>query len=387
MNKFVIHYHEIALKKGNRAFFVRKLIENIKRACSDLGGVSVENLPGRLLLAVRLPKGGQTARPADILVKIPGIANFMPTFEVKRDTEALKNKVKEEIKGKKFKSFRITARRADKSFSLTSEEINRELGASVEEESGSAVDLENPEFTIFVEVLKDRIFFGFEKIDGVGGLPVGSSGVAVSLLSGGIDSPVASFMMMKRGCRTVFVHFHSHPYLDRSSQDKVLELMKVLDAYQHNSLLYVVGFGDIQKQIVLAVPEEYRVIVYRRLMVRIANAIAEKETPPGGAIVTGESLGQVASQTMENMSVVEEASERMILRPLLGMDKQEIIDMAKKIGTYEISILPDQDCCQLFTPKHPVTRSDVETIKKLEKELDMKALVEGALKEAEIKNY
>ena len=391
MINFVIHYHEIALKKGNRRLFVNKLIENIKvacseydrRACSDLVAVSVKNLPGRLLLGVGHPSVG--CPTPHILAKIPGIANFMEAFQVPADMDSLKEAVWEEIKDKKFKNFRISTKRADKSFPLTSEDVNKELGAWVKEKSGAAVNLEDPKFTVFVEVLRDKIFFGFEKIPGVGGLPAGSSGTAVSLLSGGIDSPVASFMMMKRGCRLVFVHFHSHPYLDRSSQDKVLELMKVLDLFQYNSRLYIVGFGDIQKEIVLKVPEAYRVIVYRRVMVRIANAIAEKER--AGAIVTGENLGQVASQTMENISVAEEASKLTIFRPLLGMDKQEIVDMAKKIGTYDISILPDQDCCQLFTPKHPATKSDIKTIEKLESKLDVQKMIADALKSAEIKDY
>jgi len=381
MTKFIIHYGEIALKKGNRRFFVNKLIENIKLAFSDVSGVSVENLPGRLLVKTET----RILDAGEILSKIPGIANFMPSFEASADMEALGKEVLKEIKNKKFGSFRISARRADKNFPLTSEDINKELGALVEEKSKAAVDLENPEFTVFVEVLRSGIFFGFEKIEGVGGLPVGASGTAVSLLSGGIDSPVASHMMMKRGCRLVFVHFHSHPYLDRSSQDKVLELMKLLDVFQRKSRLYVVAFGDIQKQIVLTVPEDYRVIVYRRLMVKIAGTIAEKEK--AGALVTGENLGQVASQTMENIAVIENASGgRPIFRPLLGMDKQEIINRAKKIGTYDISILPDQDCCQLFTPKHPATRSDIQIVEKMESELDARKMIEKALAETEIKD-
>ncbi len=379
MEKFIIHYGEIALKKGNRRFFVNELIENIKLA---VDGALVENLSGRLLLSVGRPSAGcSTSRR---LAKIPGIANFMPAFESPADMEALEKSVLEKIKNKKFGSFRINARRADKNFALTSEEINKKLGAAVKEKSGAAVNLENSEFTVFVEVVKDRIFFGFEKIDGVGGLPVGVSGTAVSLLSGGIDSPVSSYMMMKRGCRLVFVHFHSHPYLDRSSQDKAFELMKILDSYQGKSRLYVAPFGDAQKQIVLAVQEEYRVIVYRRLMVKIANAIAEKEN--AGALVTGENLGQVASQTMENISVIEKASTLSIFRPLLGMDKQEIVDMAKKISTYEISILPDQDCCQLFTPKHPATKSDVETVEKLELKLNIQKIVDEVLRQTEVRD-
>ena len=381
MNNFIIHYSEIALKKGNRDFFVNKLVQNIRMVFSGVKGASVENLPGRLLL--KIPKDG-SAEAGEKLSKIPGIANFMPATEVSADMEELKKAVVKGIDGKKFSSFRISARRADKKFPLTSEDINKELGTLLKEKSGAEVDLENPEFTVFVEVLKGKIFFGFEKSRGTGGLPVGTGGTAVSLLSGGIDSPVSSFMMMKRGCRLVFVHFHSHPYLDRSSQDKVFELMKILDVFQGKSKLYVVAFGDAQKKIVLSVPEEYRVIIYRRLMLRIANIIAEKEK--AGALVTGENLGQVASQTMENISVIEDASKLSVFRPLLGMDKQEIVDRAKEIGTYDISILPDQDCCQLFTPKHPATKCRVETIENLESGLDVSEMAKEAERDAEIRD-
>lgn len=381
MNNFIIHYSEIALKKGNRDFFVNKLVQNIRMVFSGVKGASVENLPGRLLL--KIPKDG-SAEAGEKLSKIPGIANFMPATEVSADMEELKKAVVKRIDGKKFSSFRISARRADKKFPLTSEDINKELGTLLKEKSGAEVDLENPEFTVFVEVLKGKIFFGFEKSRGTGGLPVGTGGTAVSLLSGGIDSPVSSFMMMKRGCRLVFVHFHSHPYLDRSSQDKVFELMKILDVFQGKSKLYVVAFGDAQKKIVLSVPEEYRVIIYRRLMLRIANIIAEKEK--AGALVTGENLGQVASQTMENISVIEDASKLSVFRPLLGMDKQEIVDRAKEIGTYDISILPDQDCCQLFTPKHPATKCRVETIENLESGLDVSEMAKEAERDAEIRD-
>ena len=205
-------------------------------------------------------------------------------------------------------------------------EINETVGRFLKTETEKRVDLDNAELEIFVEILRDRFFFSTRKIKGIGGLPVGTGGKAVSLLSGGIDSPVASFMLIKRGCSLIFAHFHSFPYADSSSKDKAVELVRNLNIYQNNSRLYLLPFGDAQKQIVLIVPEEYRVLIYRRLMMKVSSLIAEKEG--AGALVTGESLGQVASQTLKNMAVVSVAADRLILRPLVGMDKEEIIERA-----------------------------------------------------------
>jgi len=366
MNCFVVHYHEIALKKGNRRFFVDKLAGNIKAALKEAGYVDVQKLPGRLLLSCESP----ISMAGEKLEKIPGIANFVSAFEMRTMHDIVFH-----LKDKKFETFRVSTKRSDKTFPKTSEEMNREIGALVQKETGAGVDLENPDLIIYIEVIsKDKIFFGFEKIQGVGGLPVGSSGKVVSLISGGIDSPVASYMAMKRGCRVVFVNFHSFPYLDKTSQEKVAELVKILDQHQQGSKLYSVPFGDIQKEVVLSMPEKYRVIIYRRLMLKIAERIAKKENAK--ALVTGESLGQVASQTLENMSVVGRASELLVLRPLVGMDKEEIIKISQKIGTYDISIIPDQDCCQLFTPSHPATMSDVVEVEKMEQSLDIEKFLE-----------
>lgn len=383
MGVFVIHYHEIALKKKNRHLFVDKLVDKIIVSLNSLGKAKIEKLPGRLLCEIDSDTGGVI----DKLSKVPGIANFMPAFETTLKLEVLKKDLEEKIKGLEFKSFRITTQRGDKSFFMTSEEVNREIGFFVQEKTGAKVDLKNPEFTIFIEVLQKRIFFSFVKIQGIGGLPVGSSGKIVSLLSGGIDSPVASFKMFVRGCEIVFVHFHSFPYLDISSQEKAVELVKLLDEYQGGSTLYMVPFGDIQKQVVLAVPEKYRVVIYRRLMISIAEKIAEIEKAK--ALLTGESLGQVASQTLENMTVVDEVASLLVLRPLVGMNKEEIINEAKKIGSYEISILSDQDCCQLFMPKNPATKSRKQDVEKVEKDLrgsfNINEMIETALHNAEVK--
>lgn len=379
MDAILIHYHELALKGENRPYFLGVLIDNIKIATKGLGVKNIQKPRGRIIL--ELDENASYQAGIGRLAKLPGIANIMPVWIVEKNFEKLKQEILEEIKSRNFKTFRITARRADKSFSLTSQEINEKLGDCID----SKVDLKNPELEIFVEILEKQILFGFEKIQGIGGLPVSASGKAVCLLSGGIDSPVASQMMLKRGLRLIFAHFHSFPYLNSSSQEKAKELAKILNQYQYNSKLYLIPFGDIQKEIKLKVPAFYLVIMYRRLMFKIAEEIAKKENAK--AVITGENLGQVASQTLENISVIEKAVDLPIFRPLLGLNKEEIINKAKELGTYEISIKPDQDCCSLFVPEHPETKGKISQIEKIESELDTKFLVSNTLKNAKIICY
>jgi len=297
-----------------------------------------------------------------------------------RDIEALRARILEALNGTRFESFRIETQRGDKTFPLNSPEINRRLGAAVKEKSAARVDLTHPELTVFVEILPRDAFFGFNKIAGAGGLPVGASGRVVSLISGGIDSPVAAYRMLQRGCRLIFVHFHSAPYLDKTSQEKVRQLVTALTRHQFQSRLYMVPFGEIQRQIVAAVNRPLRVILYRRMMLRIAEGLARKEKAK--ALVTGESLGQVASQTLENMAVIQQAAALPILRPLVGMDKQEIIDQARRIGTFEISSIPDQDCCQLFVPKHPATKARFDEVEDAESNYDPKEMLRYGLENA-----
>lgn len=383
MNSVLVRYHEIALKRGNRPYFTEMLKRNLTSSVRDLGIREIQSLSGRLLLLF-----DSDADPKEIRRRIEavfGVANFSFVERARPDLEDLKNKILGHLDGKRFASFRIETKRDDKKFPLTSPEINRELGAAVKERSGARVDLKNAEFTVSVEILPRGAFFGFEKIPGPGGLPVGASGRVVALISGGIDSPVAAYRMMRRGCRLVFVHFHSSPYLDKTSQEKVRELVKWLSRYQFSSRLYMVPFGEIQRQIVAGALRPLRVILYRRMMLRIAQAIAEKEK--AGALVTGESLAQVASQTLSNLAVIEEAASLPVLRPLVGMDKQEIIDQARTIGTFDISIIPDQDCCQLFVPRHPATKSKLADVEAAEAALDLEALTRLGAENAELEEF
>jgi len=371
MDSVLIRYHEIALKKGNRPYFTELLKRNLLAAVRDLGVKEIRSLPARLLVTFKSDIDTQIA--IQRIRTVFGVANFSPVERTARDIEVLRTRILKSLNGIHFASFRVDTQRGDKTFSLTSPEINRQLGAAVKEKSGARVDLSHPEFTVTVEILPQDAFFGFDKIPGAGGLPVGASGRVVSLISGGIDSPVAAYRMMQRGCRLIFVHFHSTPYLDKTSQEKVRQLVTTLTRHQFLSRLYLVPFGEIQRQIIATVSRPLRVVLYRRMMLRIAEGVARKEKAK--ALLTGESLGQVASQTLDNMSVIQQAATLPILRPLVGMDKQEIIDQARRIGTFEISSIPDQDCCQLFVPKHPATKAKPWEVEEAESKLDVAELM------------
>jgi thiamine biosynthesis protein ThiI len=377
----ILHYHEISLKRGNRPLFLRHLQQNLARATQDLGALRVVQLPGRIVLVAedeqRLEAAGER------LTRVFGIANLAVAFRTGPSMAALEAAVERVIAGRSFASFRITARRAFKTLPGTSVEINRALGAHVLGLIQSRVSLDHPELNIHVEVLPGEAFVYADRRPGPGGLPVGASGTVAALLSGGIDSPVAAWRLMKRGCRVMFVHFHSVPYLPDTSQRKARALVERLTEWQYYSRLFLVPFGEIQRQVMLSVPPPVRVVVYRRVMVRIGQALAR--AAGAAALVTGESLGQVASQTLQNLSRIDEVAELPVLRPLIGMDKLEITDQAKALGTFETSIEPDADCCTLFVPKHPDTRVKREEIEAMERRLDVPALVrmgvEGAMEE------
>jgi len=381
MNSAIIRYHEVALKRGNRPYFVELLRRNLKSSVEGLGLKEIKTLPGRLCMVFHGEADNDEIRRR--LACVFGVANFSFVERTAVDLEDLKSKILESLKGKEFSSFRIQTKRADKTFPLNSPDVNREVGGAVKAYSNARVDLKNAELTIGIEILSRDAFFSLDKIPGPGGLPVGTSGRVISLISGGIDSPVAAYRMMQRGCRLIFVHFHSSPYLDKTSQEKVKELVKILTRHQFFSRLYLVPFGEIQRQIVTAVMRPLRVVLYRRMMVRIAEAVAAKET--AAALVTGESLAQVASQTLQNLTVIEKAATLPILRPLVGMDKQEIIDQARRMGTFPISTLPDQDCCQLFVPQHPDTKASLIEVEKAESRLDLPALIQLGAENAEMK--
>jgi thiamine biosynthesis protein ThiI len=367
----LVHYHELGLKRGNRPLFLRHLARNLRRATGDLGPASLRQVSGRILL--ELDEHPDPAAVRDRVRRVCGVSSAALAYRVASTVEAMKGAVAALVDGRSFASFRISARRAFKTYPMTSVEINRELGAFVLERVATRVDLRRPELEIHVEVMPAETFVYVEPEPGPGGLPVGASGTVAALLSGGIDSPVAAWRMMKRGCRVVFVHFHSVPYLPPTSQEKARALVERLTEWQYDSTLLLVPFGEIQREVVLTVPPPARVVVYRRLMIRIAEALARKYGAL--ALATGESLGQVASQTLSNIARIDEAATMPILRPLIGMDKLEITEQARGLGTFEISIEPDADCCTLFVPKHPATRMSEHEVAAVESRLDVARLV------------
>jgi thiamine biosynthesis protein ThiI len=371
----VLHYGEMSLKGQNRPMFVRTLMRNVQQALSDLGRSEIVTHSGRLLLTLAgdIPWDEVASR----LGRVFGLANFAPCLIAPHDLDAMKQVVDRALAHRTFASFRVTARRAFKDLPFPSQLLNQEIGTHVLKTHTTRVDLEHPELTVYIELIPRRTLIYVEKLPGAGGLPVGTGGRLLSLLSGGLDSPVASYRMMKRGCQVDFVHFHSYPFLDRTSQEKARQLAALLTRYQYAARLFLVPFGDSQQRIVSAVPPPYRVILYRRCMLRIAEALAQQTGAL--ALVTGESLGQVASQTLQNLRVIQAASTLQVLRPLIGMDKAEIMHAAQAIGTFAISVLPDQDCCTLFVPRHPTTGASLAHIEALEQALDIPALVDMAL--------
>ena len=383
MTSIVVHYQEIALKGKNRPWFLARLVRNLRRAVADLDVTAVRALMGRIEVVL-----GPSASPEQVGERIRrtfGIANFSYAGRTALDLDGIAAAILRDLGDRTCTSFRVSVRRADKRYPLTSPQVEREIGGRIKEAKGWRVDLDHADLVIHVELLTAEAFYFFGKERGAGGLPTGTAGRVACLLSGGIDSPVAAHRMMKRGCAVTFVHFHSYPILSRASQEKARELVRLLTSWQQHSKLYLVAFGDIQQQVVLGVPGPMRVVVYRRLMLRIAERIARMRRAQ--ALVTGDVVGQVASQTLENLAVVGSVATLPLFRPLIGMDKEEITAEAMKIGTYPISIVPDQDCCTLFTPRNPLTRARLADVEAAERALPVEELVERAVREAAVEEF
>jgi thiamine biosynthesis protein ThiI len=383
MKSVIVHYQEIALKGKNRPWFVARLVRNLREALSDLDVRAVRVLMGRI--EVVLGSGTDFSAARDRIARVFGVANFAQAGRAPLDVDTIASQILRDLGDRQVETFRVSARRADKRFPLTSPEIEREVGGRIKEARGWRVDLGHPQFTIHVEALTDEAFYSFGKEHGPGGLPVGVSGRVACLLSGGIDSPVAAWRMMRRGCRVLFVHFHSYPILSRASQEKARELARLLTEFQFQSRLLLVPFGEIQQRVVLAVAPPLRVVIYRRLMMRIAEALARSHRAQ--ALVTGEVVGQVASQTVENLTQIDNVATMPVLRPLIGMDKEEITGQAKQLGTYPISIIPDQDCCTLFTPRHPATKARTGDVARAEAALPIDEIVAAAAGAAVVEEF
>ncbi|MCX7571474.1 tRNA 4-thiouridine(8) synthase ThiI [Tumebacillus sp. DT12] len=375
---------EISIKGKNRSVFEKALMENMRLAVKPIGGVKIVRTGGRI---EALLNGADLDEVATALSKVPGIRSLSPVMEAELDMDRIKDaalKVVEDALTKRQTpiTFKVDGRRANKRFPLTSPEIAREVGGHVlRHTDGLTVDVHKPELTLQVEVRESKAYLLCDVIPGPGGLPVGSSGKVMLLLSGGIDSPVAGWMAMKRGAKLECIHFHSFPFTSERAQEKVNDLAKILAEHGGRIVLHNVHFTEIQKAIRQHVPEEYSITIMRRFMMRIADRLAHQRKAM--ALVTGESLGQVASQTLESMYTINNVTNMPILRPLVAMDKVDIMDIAHKIGTYETSILPYEDCCTIFLPKNPKTRPKLWEAQEIEKKLDIEALIEEALEKTE----
>jgi thiamine biosynthesis protein ThiI len=382
MELLVNLFHELALKGGNRPFFLKKAKAHVKRALKGLGSRLEAEWPMALLF--HLPKGAWPEAQERLSTTL-GVETFAQVLRLPPDLKAIEAALAKALEGESFATFRVTAKRSDKSFPLTSPEIERALGAFIQERTGARVRLKGAEREFVVRLLPGAALLEVARHPGPGGLPPGVSGRVVALLSGGIDSPVAAYRLMRRGAEVVLVHFHPFPLLSGASREKAKALAERLARFQHRVRLHLVPFSEVQRRIILEAPKAYRVVLYRRYMLRLAEAIAKEE----GALAlgTGDSLGQVASQTLENLYAVNQAATLPVFRPLIGLDKEEIMKEAQRIGTYPISILPDEECCTLFAPKHPVTRAELSVVLDAESRLPTEELLELALKEREVVLY
>jgi len=388
-NTIICRYCEIALKGKNRSMFEQRLIDNIKYALQEIDSIKVIRTRGRLCVAHKEHEFFTDSEQNIIQKQLPkvfGLASFSPGISCAPTIEEIKNAVKScskpvfdaALKKRKHPTFRIRSRRSDKSFPMKSIELNIEIAELVDQlhnqEKRLRVDLENADVTVGCEVREKSAFVFFEIFQGAGGLPTGSNSPVLALLSGGIDSPVACSLLMKRGCHVDYLTFHSFPYTPHESVTKVERLVKILNEYQLPGKLYICNLAPVQKMIRDNCLERFRTVLYRRYMFRIAEAIAAKNQ--NAALVTGEAVGQVASQTIVNLATINNATDMLVLRPLAGMDKEDIIKISKQIATFDISIEQVPDSCTVFAPNAPSTKAPLEKIQAEEKKLDIEELLE-----------
>ncbi len=379
---YTIHYSEIGLKGGNRYIFEDRLIANLKAALGEREA-RMEKIEKRIYMGAE----GDEAEIKGALGRTFGVEWYARVYEVKKDKAAIEEFVLSCLgAGIKGKTVRVETKRGDKSLPFTSMELSRDIGAALVDKLGAKVDLHNPEMTIYVEIMqKDRAFVHFEKLRGPGGLPVGSSGRVVSLLSGGIDSPVASWMLMRRGAKVIFLHVHPFASAEEAERSKMAELAGTLAKWQNGARIYFADYSEFYKR-TLSIPPKYELVMFRKFIYMLAQELARKEGAL--AIVSGDSLGQVASQTLENLYAVNSGLEIPVFRPLIGMNKRDIMDEAERIGTYGISIKPYKDCCSLVAVQNPETRADANFVRKLSEQMGIPAIVQetmGKIRLVEIK--
>ena len=376
----LIHYSEIALKKNNRRFFENIFLNNIKIHLKNISYKSIKLINARILVQNIQLSDWNTIKIK--LSQVMGLKNYMLVIKTNCDINSINIAAQNIIKDKKFKSYSIHTKRSNKEFSLNSQEVNALIGQNIKDITNKKVDLTNPDITVYIEILLNCSFVGTEKTNGFSGLPANCQEKALSLISSGIDSPVSSFEVIKRGVNLDYIHFHSYPATNKQSINNVKKIINQLTKYQLSTTLYLVPLLKIQEKIMEQVPEKFWVVFFRRYMVMIANNVAKKINAL--ALITGDSIGQVSSQTLSNIHVVSDASELPIIRPLAGMNKEEIINKAKKINTYDLSIEPYEDCCSFFVPAHPSTKSKLFDIERINKNLDLNALYIETINNIEI---
>jgi thiamine biosynthesis protein ThiI len=376
----VVHFDAVALTGGRRRYFARKLLENIRRAISSQGSFRVRSLYDRILIGPVSEE--RLAAVVRSISDLPGVAWYSRVQRLPVACESLPLIADSFSAGGRGRSFAVRTRRAKKDFPLVSTEINAQVGRMIQDRTGWTVDLDDPDLSVYVDVTPQGILTYSEKHAGPGGLPVGSMGKLVCLLSGGIDSPVAAYKMMCRGCRIVFVHYHNFGPQAQGVRRKLLEIVERLSLYQAHSRLYLVPFAEVQSNLIAAVPPKQRMVAYRRAMLRLAAPILEAER--GLGLVVGDSVGQVASQTLENLNATYRAAGAPVFAPLIGDSKRTIMDTAKRIGTYEPSILPYEDCCQLLVSKSPDTRCRGEELEEYERQIALEDYCRGILEKSEV---
>ena len=375
----LIHYSEIGLKKNNRRYFERLFIRNISSHIFDLKHTRIRLLSARVFIENINSDDWSLFKKR--LKNVMGLSSAILMIEAQSQYSDIKSCVDSLIKDKKFNSFRVTTKRHAKGFKKTSIQTNIDLGTHIQNKTKSKVKLSGADLNIIIEILKDKSYVGCDKIIGFSGLPSRSQEKALSLISSGIDSPVASFEMIKRGVNLSYVHFHSYPATSKQSVNNVKELIKILANYQLETKLYCISLLDIQEKIMKIVPDKFWVIFFRRAMIKISNILAFKSKHL--ALITGDSIGQVASQTISNIRAISDASQLPIIRPLSGLNKDEIINKAKIIGTYESSIKPYQDCCSYFVPIHPVTKAKLGEVLNLDAKLNLDKEYDKAINKVE----
>ena len=365
----LIHYDEIATKLGNRNWFEKKLTRNIKNQINDLKYSKVQRFAGRIFVndIDYLKKDVYINR----LKKVMGVSSAHVMLSIPASIDLIMKKSIDLLESYKnnFNTFKVLTKRQNKSFEKKSQEVNHDVGDLIRSTFDKQVKLKNPDLEFRIEIIDDLAFLGFEQVKGYGGLPVGTGESALSLISSGIDSPVASFKMLKRGVQLSYIHFHSAPATGEESIENVKKIIDKLSEFQSTKKLFLIPFLDIQKEIMSKAPNKFWVILFRRAMIKASSIIAKGIGAK--ALITGENVGQVASQTLSNILAISDTCDIPILRPLIGYNKKDIINLASDIETYEISTLPYDDCCSFFVPKHPETKANINVIKDCEKDINI----------------